>query len=331
MYKRIYQLLEEKGKVKSAAVIKGQGRGSRCIFFKDRCISSDGSGFDWKPFEKVIADTLDTKVVSVGDTDIFIEIYLRNPRLVILGAGHVSQPVAHIGKMLGFHVTVMDDRKDFLTRERFPDADELVIGSFEEFSEKIPLYENAYYVVITRGHKGDTICARQILKRPYAYFGMIGSKNKVRLTREKLLQEGFTEEKLNTVYSPIGLPIGGQLPEEIAISILAQIVQVKNKNYAAFTDEKVGEAVCKGRSGVMATIIKKSGSSPRGVGSKMLIVQDGKCYGSIGGGSVEYQAVKDALKVDSMQIRNYNLSINDDKNLGMICGGRVEILFERIV
>ena len=331
MYKRIYQLLEEKGKVKSAAVIKGQGRGSRCIFFKDRCISSDGSGFDWKPFEKVIADTLDTKVVSVGDTDIFIEIYLRNPRLVILGAGHVSQPVAHIGKMLGFHVIVMDDRKDFLTRERFPDADELVIGSFEEFSEKIPLYENAYYVVITRGHKGDTICARQILKRPYAYFGMIGSKNKVRLTREKLLQEGFTEEKLNTVYSPIGLPIGGQLPEEIAISILAQIVQVKNKNYAAFTDEKVGEAVCKGRSAVMATVIQKSGSSPRGVGSKMLIAQDGNCYGSVGGGSVEYQAVKDALKVDSMQIRNYNLSINDDKNLGMICGGRVEILFERIV
>ena len=65
----------------------------------------------------------------------------------------------------------------------------------------------------------------------------------------------------------------------------------------------------------MATIIKKSGSSPRGVGSKMLIAQDGKCYGSVGGGSVEYQAVKDALKVDSMQIRNYNLSINDDKNL----------------
>ena len=80
----------------------------------------------------------------------------------------------------------------------------------------------------------------------------------------------------------------------------------------------------------MATIIKKSGSSPRGAGSKMLIGTDGTCYGSIGGGTVEYEAQKEGQKVDTVQIRNYNLSINDDKNLGMICGGSVEVLFERV-
>lgn len=330
MYREIYELLGKNGRVKSAVIVKGEGMGSRCIFSEGRCISVNGSGTDWSKYESAIRDTSDTRMLSFGDTDIFVEIYLKNPRLVILGAGHVSQPVAHIGKLLGFHVTVMDDREGFLNRERFPDADELVLGSFEELSEKIPPYENAYYVVITRGHMGDTVCARQILKRPYAYFGMIGSKNKVRLTREKLLGEGFSEEALDTVYSPIGLPIGGQLPEEIAVSILAQIIQVKNKNYTAFTDERVAEAVCRGTCGVMATIIKKSGSSPRGAGSKMLIGTDGTCYGSIGGGTVEYEAQKEGQKVDTVQIRNYNLSINDDKNLGMICGGSVEVLFERV-
>lgn len=99
-----------------------------------------------------------------------------------------------MAKMLGFHVTVMDDREEFLTKERFPDADERILGSFDEFGEKIPVYENAYYVVVTRGHQGDTLCARQILKRPYTYFGMIGSRTKVKLTKEMLLSEDLKEK-----------------------------------------------------------------------------------------------------------------------------------------
>ena len=160
-----------------------------------------------------------------------------------------SQPVAKIGKMLGFHVTVMDDREDFVTSERFPDADRLIKGSYDKLSDKIPAYENAYYVIVTRGHLGDSACARQILRRPYTYLGMIGSKNKVKLTREKLLGEGFSEEQLNSIHAPIGLPIGGHMPAEIAVSIAAEIVQEKNRYDVSYIfvgskeREKYGEAL----------------------------------------------------------------------------------------
>lgn len=329
MYRKIYELLTENGKVKSAVFLNGEHMGKRTIFKDGKCVGNGQEDPVWEQYEKEIERTNETKVIRIGETEIFVEIFLENPRMVILGAGHVSCPVAKMAKMLGFHVTVMDDREEFLSRERFPDADELVYGTFDELSQKIPPYENDYYVVVTRGHKGDTICARQILKRPYVYFGMIGSKNKVRLTRETLKEEGFSEKVLDTVYAPIGLPIGGQLPEEIAVSIAAQVVQVKNQCYTAFADHKVAEEVSRGSSGVMATIIHKTGSSPRGVGSKMFITSHG-LFGSIGGGNVEYEAAKDAKNVDGSMRRYYNLSINDDKNLGMICGGAVEILFEKI-
>ena len=222
----------------------------------------------------------------------------------------------------------MDDREEFATRERFPEADCLITGSFEELSERIPEYENAYYVIVTRGHLGDSTCARQILKRPYSYLGMIGSKNKVKLTRDKLLKEGYTENQLNTVHAPIGIPLGGQMPAEIAVSIAAEIVREKNKYKISYVDETVEQAVREKKQGVMMTIISKSGSSPRGTGSKMFLDQEGRSYGSVGGGNVEFQALKHAPEAASTEVVRYNLSNQGGANLGMICGGQVEILFE---
>ena len=233
-----------------------------------------------------------------------------------------------LGKMLGFHVTIMDDREDFVTSERFPDADRLIKGSYDKLSDKIPAYENAYYVIVTRGHLGDSACARQILRRPYTYLGMIGSKNKVKLTREKLLGEGFSEEQLNSIHAPIGLPIGGHMPAEIAVSIAAEIVQEKNRYDVSYIDGAVEDAVRKKENGIMITIISKSGSSPRGTGSKMFIDKDGNSYGSIGGGNVEFQALKYAPEAQHGEIRKYNLSNQGGANLGMICGGEVEVLYE---
>lgn len=223
MYNEIYRMLDETGRAKTALILNGPLKGKKCLVENGICRGD----MDWSAYEEKILATDETSLISVDGVDIFVEIYVKNPRLFILGGGHVSQPVAKIGKMLGFHVTVMDDREEFVTKERFPDADCLLQGSFGEIDEKIPVYENAYYVVVTRGHMGDALCAKQILKRPYAYFGMIGSKNKVRLTREKLLGEGFTESQIDTIHAPIGLPLGGQMPEEIAVSIMAEIVQEK--------------------------------------------------------------------------------------------------------
>lgn len=331
MYQKLYELLDKQGKVKRAVFLDGDYRGENIIV---PCRADDF----WQPYLKEIENLEETKVLDTEKGRIFVEVLEKNPHLIILGGGHVSCPVAHMAKMLGFHVTVMDDREEFLTKERFPDADERILGSFDEFGEKIPVYENAYYVVVTRGHQGDALCARQILKRPYTYFGMIGSRTKVKLTREMLLSEGFEESQLNSIHAPIGLPIGGETPEEIAVSIVAEIVQVKNRFKRASNDEKVEKATKEGRQGTMLTIVRKSGSSPRGVGSKMFLDREGNLYGTIGGGSVEFQALRHAgerneTKAEMPETIAYNLSQKESaelENLGMICGGNVEVLFENL-
>lgn len=330
MYKEIYQILEETGKVKTAMVLNGNHKSEKCLIKEEHCTAFDGGQAQefWKEYEEQLVSCQDTKVIRIDETDFFVEIYVKNPQLIILGGGHVSQPVAKIGKMLGFHVTVMDDREEFVTKERFPDADRLIQGTYEEIPEKIPVYENAYYVIVTRGHLGDSASARQILKRPYVYLGMIGSRNKVKLTREKLLREGFTEDQLNTIHAPIGLPIGGHMPAEIAVSITAEIVQEKNKYNVSYIDEAVEKAVWEKEKGVMITIISKRGSSPRGTGSKMFLDREGRSHGSIGGGNVEFQALKYAPKAQHGEIKSYNLSNQGGANLGMICGGEVEVLYE---
>lgn len=331
MYQKIYELLERQGTAKRAVFLDGPYAGEGLM--------EGGKESDmWHPYQEEISRLKRTDILETPEGRIFVEIYQKNPHLVILGGGHVSCPVARIGKMLGFHVTVMDDREEFLTKERFPDADVRVKGSFEEFSKKIPAYENAYYVVVTRGHKGDAVCSRQILNRPYTYFGMIGSKTKVKLTREQLLSEGFAEKQIETIHAPIGLPIGGETPEEIAVSIMAEIIQVKNSFHTIMNDEKIEQAVKSGSHGTMLTIVKKSGSSPRGTGSKMFLDKEDITYGTIGGGTIEFQALKRARKrnmerAEKTETVKYNLSQEESanmKNMGMICGGNVEILFEKV-
>jgi xanthine dehydrogenase accessory factor len=331
MYREIFDLLAKDGWAKSAVVLTGENAGARCVWKDGRlCPIDTAEAFDWKPWERALANARETGIMTAGEQKIFVELYSKNPRLILLGGGHVSKPVAQIASLLGFSVTVMDDRPEFITEERFPTADERVLGSFEALSEKIPEYENSYYVVVTRGHAGDTVCARQILNRPYKYFGMIGSKTKVRITREKLLGEGFSPEILDTIHAPIGLPIGGETPEEIAVSIAAEMVQEKNKSRESFADEKVLDAVRSGGHGVMMTIVRKDGSSPRGVGSKLFLDREGKIYGSIGGGNVEYEALKFAEQAENPCLVSYHFSPGDSRNLGMICGGNVDVFFECI-
>ncbi len=334
MYQKVYEIVEKKGRVKTGIILNGGCRGLKYLSEDQSFAYSEGGGTlaAKKPGEllqKVVSGAEGTGVVKEGELEVFVETYEKNPRLIILGGGHVSQPVAQIGRLLGFYVTVMDDREDFVTKERFPEADERITGDFETLSEKIPPYENAYYVVVTRGHLGDSACAREILKRPFAYFGMIGSRTKVRITREKLLKEGFTKEQLDQIHAPIGLPIGGQMPAEIAVSIMAEIVQEKNRYFRTYCDEEVEAAVRSGFPGTMVTIIEKKGSSPRGTGSKMFVLRDGRSTGSIGGGKVEFEAARYAVNVRTVETRTYELG-QGVGDLGMICGGTVRVLFEPV-
>ncbi|MDO5135416.1 MAG: XdhC family protein [Eubacteriales bacterium] len=331
MYRELYELQRKQGRALRAVGISGPCAGKSCIFQEGKARAFVGEEKDFPSFQELFGGAMKTGLVKNGEDVWFTEALFSQPHLVILGAGHVSVPTAKLGKLLGYHVTVMDDREEFANRERFPEVDEVILGDFEEIPDRIPPYENTYYVIVTRGHMGDSLCARKLLNRPYAYMGMIGSRSKAALAKKALLEEGFSQEQVDSIHSPIGLPIGGQLPEEIGVSILAEIVQEKNRHYADYCDQAVADRILEGAKGVMVTIVGKEGSSPRGVGSKMLVEEDGRTTGSVGGGRVEYEAICRCAQVREWALEKYKLYTGKEAaNLGMVCGGTVELLFERI-
>ena len=243
------------------------------------------------------------------------------PQLIVCGGGHVSKDLVHMASCLDFKVKVIDDRADFVNAERFPTAEEVICDSFDNLYKY--LEENAYYVVVTREHKDDFNCVKQILTKPYRYLGMIGSKGKVERTFDNLRNAGVSEAEIASIFAPIGLRIHAVTPAEIAVSILAEIIQEKNKKHAASVSRELLQAKEKG---VLCIIIEKQGSSPRGVGSMMLVTSD-KVYDSIGGGAVEFAAIDDARTCEHVMIKDYCLNNKEAGNLGMICGGSNKVLF----
>jgi xanthine dehydrogenase accessory factor len=167
-----------------------------------------------------------------GDGEIlfFLEPLFPLPRLVIAGAGHIGQAVAHLGSRLGFEVTVIDDRADFANAERFPDADALVVGDIGKMVADFPIASDTYIVIVTRGHSQDAEALRSCIQSSASYVGMIGSKRKIALMRETFLVPGWaTAQQFDRIRAPIGLEIGSQTVEEIAVSIAAELVLVRNR------------------------------------------------------------------------------------------------------
>jgi xanthine dehydrogenase accessory factor len=152
----------------------------------------------------------------------------RRTRLVICGAGHIAVPLAHFARSVGFRVTVLDDRSDFANLLRFPDC-EVIAEDFTLALREMPFGPSTYVVVITRGHVHDVDCLTEILGKEVAYVGLIGSRRRVRIVLEILDKEGIAQEHLKKVFTPIGLPIGAESPEEIAISIVSELVCVRRK------------------------------------------------------------------------------------------------------
>ena len=248
------------------------------------------------------------------------EWFCPQPKLILCGGGHVSREVAAFASRLDFSVTVLDERAEAVTHERFPTA-ERICDSYENLGKY--LEEDACYVVVTPDHKADLQCVSTILPTRYRYLGMIGSRKKVASTMENLKNAGFTQEQMDSIFAPIGLPIGAVTPAEIALSILSQIVQEKNKTHAASIDKALLEVK---EPGMLCIILEKHGSAPRGVGSMMFVGQD-KVLGSIGGGEPEYLAMCHAKENPGFAIREYTLNNTAPNGLDMICGGRIKVLF----
>ena len=274
-------------------------------------------------------------IVKVGDNiEIIIENIISKPNLIICGGGHISFELASIAKMLEFNITVIDDREEFANRERFNCVDDIICDSFDNALDNIKFNRNSYFVVVTRGHRDDQECIEKILKNEFSYVGMIGSKAKVASCISKLLEKGYTKEEINRINAPIGISIGAKTPAEIAVSIMAQIIQEKNSiNISNIDEEILKEIIFNKDDKVLVSILEKRGSSPRGVDAKMLIKNDNSFIGTIGGGIVENVAYKKAIEVlksKKSYVEIYDLSNSKAAKLGMACGGTIKVLFEYI-
>jgi len=239
-----------------------------------------------------------------------IDFYLPPDELIILGGGHIARQLVIIGRMLGYKLTVIDDRPDFVLAEDLVEPDRSICCSFAAIENVLTLGIRSSVVIITRGHMHDMDCLRKVIKYPLAYLGMIGSKRKVKMVREQLLEETDID-KIDKVHMPIGLDIGAQTPAEIAVSIAAELIKVRRGGSAdslKAVDAKTVKRINDGEMlssddretlqkairaaydktpAALATIVHAKGSTPRKAGARMLIYRDGQTYGTIGGGCAE--------------------------------------------
>lgn len=166
-------------------------------------------------------------LICGGKMQVFVEPIIPVPTLYIFGAGHIGFAVSRIAKMTGFQVAVIDDRPAYANAERFPDADKFHVEDPAEAVAGLSLGKASYLVIACRGHLEDQRVLAEALKTEAGYIGMIGSKKKVKTILANLAAEGFSQEQLSRVHAPIGLPIASETPEEIAVSIIAEIIKVR--------------------------------------------------------------------------------------------------------
>ena len=179
---------------------------------------------------------LSKKVADVGaiesfttdnGVEVFIEGFTTPPTLVMVGGGHVGKATADLGDNLGYRVLVVDDRPEFANPERFPYADQTLVTDYEGWSDQMPLNVNTFVVVATRGHRYDDMALESALNTRARYIGLMGSRRKTLMIYQRLLQQGISLERLRQVRSPIGLVIGALTPEEIAVSVMSEIIMTR--------------------------------------------------------------------------------------------------------
>jgi xanthine dehydrogenase accessory factor len=278
--------------------------------------------------------------VKISNGEYLSEILVGKFELIICGGGHVGQAIYKLALFLGMSVTIIEDREEYCNRELYPEAT-LKIGKYDEVLSSINLTHSAI-VVATRGHKFDRTCVSAVLPKTYKYLGMIGSKGKVAKTMDLISEDiknnkiDSTVEKLNKIYSPIGLNINAQTPEEIAVSILAEVLSVTkaNKREIQMKISDVEKVSKLDKPFVVARIIEKRGSAPREVGSYLVVADEEPLIGTVGGGAVEAVVIHNCKKIlkddtKTSALFEHDLSNQNASNLGMICGGNVKVIFNK--
>jgi xanthine dehydrogenase accessory factor len=223
-----------------ATVVEGPGLGRWARVFEDGRVETEPGGEipDAVRDAALAALRLERSATLALETPeapsaVFLEVFPRQPRLVVFGGVHIAVALVPLARALGYRTIVADGRQAFLTRERFPEADELILGWPEQAFERIGLDRSCYVCVLSHDPKFDEPALKAALRSPAAYIGAIGSKKTQGARREWLRSEGFTEEEIARVHGPIGLDLGGRQPAETALAILAQMTAVRYGGTAA--------------------------------------------------------------------------------------------------
>ena len=272
----------------------------------------------------------------------YLRTFRPKERLVLLGGGHIAQPLCRYCSDVGFAVTVVDDRSSFANRTRFPEAAEVICDAFSTALKNLEIGPQDYIAVITRGHRYDADCLRTILRGQFPrYLGMIGSKRRVAELFRLLEQEGHSRDALNQIHAPIGVAIRALTVQEIAISITAEIIQCRRQDTprrtksAALITEDIDLPLLEFLANdptpkALLLVYETSGSTPVKSGAMMAVDQNFRAVGTIGGGCSENAVLMDAYRLIGTRSRRcvtVDMS-NDAEEEGMVCGGQMKVLIQ---
>ena len=324
--------LQSRGRLLAAWVLEGAAAGSKALFGWDGARYAQLCRDDAFPPE--LAAELSglssgrSGIWTRGDARVFLEPLNGSRRLVVCGAGHVALSVIRLGVMLGFEVTVIEDREAFAEKARSIGAHRVLCQPFGEALDALEVDAMTAFVVMTREHVHDVECLRCILQKPCAYVGMMGSRARTASVRQMLLDEGFDPGRVEGVRMPIGLSIGARTPEEIAVSVAAELISVMNGLDAGegYPRGMLEALVHPTGPAVLAMIVEKRGEAPRRPGAKLLVRSDGPFLGTVGGGYAEARILEaaDAMLRDGCR-ECWVLGLEMQKGT-MQCGGEIEVL-----
>lgn len=317
-----------------ATVVEGKHAGEKLFFCNKSLLLGGVEGSFLAPHAETLRFVTDSSLLTLEGTPVFVEVFGETPRLVVCGAGTVGQALIAISSRTGFFVTALEDRPEYALAAQKLGAQEVICCPLEEALAKIPASPSTYFVVVTREHRYDTQCLRLIFEKEKAYVGMMGSRKRVALLKEQLAQQGVAPAQLEALQAPIGLSISAETPEEIAVSILAQLIQVKNSHrrtegYPPALLEALKRGNC-----VLTQIVDRKGSTPRGIGTKMVVFPDGSHVGTVGGGWMEADVIRQAQQLfrseQTTLLHRSEMVTGGESGSPMLCGGTQLIFMEKI-
>lgn len=336
-----YKALESLDKSKENIVITfltGNYIGEKLLLSDKEIIYTSNDKITLSDILPSIPENKKSQIITFNGERLYVEFIRQFYNVVVCGAGHISMPLIKMCKMLDLHVTVIDDRLTFANNAIREGADKVLCKPFDEALSEIEGDNGTFFIIVTRGHRYDQECLKSIIQKDNAYIGMIGSKVRVKKVLDYLEEEGIQREKLDRVYTPIGLKIGAETPAEIAVSIMAEIIEVKNKGIGSstYSDELINGIMSENYKDIpkaIITLVSRKGSAPREVGTKMIVLKDGTLIGTIGGGCVESNIRQTAFScIDNQEIKLVRVDMTgiEAEDDGMVCGGIVELFVEPI-